>query len=150
MELLKNLAELQIDVTRPVAPLASYLPAKISGKMVYVSGQLPFKEGVLMSEGLVDENCIDLAKMAAAQCFINCLCAAASVVDLQELLGVIQLQGFVASRVDFFQQAQVINGASDLASRLFGEEGKHSRMAVGVSSLPLNASVEVAAIFELK
>jgi enamine deaminase RidA (YjgF/YER057c/UK114 family) len=151
MSILDKLNELNIEIPEPAKPVANYLPAKVFGDQVYISGQLPLQEGKLISVGkLGDEVSVEEALFAAKLCFLNALAAAKTVVNLSQLDSVIKITGFVNSVSDFYQQPQVINGASDIAVKIFGEQGRHAREAVGVNVLPLNASVEVSVIFGLK
>lgn len=135
----------------PVAkPVASYVPALASGPWVFVSGQLPFEGGELRARGKVGgavaaEEAKRLAEVAA----LNALAAAADLVGGPDGLGrVVKVTGYVASAPGFHGQSGVLNGASDLFERLFGERGRHARAAVGVAELPLDAPVEVEVVFE--
>ncbi|MBE7436864.1 MAG: RidA family protein [Spirochaetales bacterium] len=146
MILSQRLKELGLTLPDVPPPVAAYVPARISGGLVYTSGQLPLKKGhLLLSGSLHREDQVADAALAAEQCFLNALAAALQMqVTLQ---GVLKLTVFVASGPDFIWQHLVANGASALAQKVFGESGQHVRSAVGVSSLPLNASVELEAIF---
>ena len=148
----KTLKELNIFLENPSSPAANYIPYSIVGNLVFISGQLPFKQGTIPITGIVGEdvnieNAIQMAE----------LCALALVSQLKEACNgnldkvkkVIKLGGFVASSKDFTDQPKVINGASDLIASVFGEAGMHTRAAVSTNSLPLGVSVEVDAIFEL-
>ena len=149
----KTLKELNIFLEKPSSPAANYIPYSIVGNLVFISGQLPFKQGTIPITGIVGEdvnieNAIQMAE----------LCALALVSQLKEACNgnldkvkkVIKLGGFVASSKDFTDQPKVINGASDIMVKIFGDQGKHSRFAIGVASLPRNAPVEVEGIFEIK
>jgi len=147
-----RLAKLGITVPEVIPPVASYLPANRSGNYVYTSGQLPFVAGELIGTGIlgkdVDE---DTAAKCAEQCAINAIAAAKSVIgDLDKIVRVVKVVGFVASTQEFTKQPVVINGASDLFIKAFGDAGRHARSAVGVASLPLNTPVEVEVIFEVR
>lgn len=145
-----KLQELGIQLPTPTKPLASYIPAIIQDNLLFISGQLPLKNGILLSKGsLHNEEDIERGKIAAEQCFINSLSAATTIIDLENIKGVIKLNVYVASRETFVYQHLVANGASELAYKIFGDAGKHTRSAIGVQSLPLNASVEIDAIFKL-
>jgi enamine deaminase RidA (YjgF/YER057c/UK114 family) len=139
------------QIELPIAPkaVANYIPAKKEGNLIYVSGQLPFAQGKLLSPGLVGESVsVEQATSAAKQCFLNALAAAVAVVKSpQEITGVLRIGGFVQAGTGFAAHPQVINGASDYAVELFGESGRHVRAAVGCSSLPLDSCVEVEVIF---
>ena len=152
MDITQKLADLGIVVPAVAGPFGAYVPAKRCGALLYVSGQLPMKDGKLLAVGQVPSQCsIDQAKTAARQCVINGLGAAKAVLgDLAELAGVIRVGAFVSSDTSFTQQPQVANGASELLLEIFGDAGKHVRAAVGVNTLPLNASVEVEFIFECR
>jgi enamine deaminase RidA (YjgF/YER057c/UK114 family) len=147
-----RLAELNITLPPVSGPFGAYLPIKRVGNLLYVAGQLPMKDGKLMATGAVPTKTpVESAKAAARQCVINALGAINSIEGkLDHLAGVVRVGVFVASDTTFTQQPAVANGASELLGELFGESGKHVRAAVGVNVLPLDASVEVEFIFELK
>jgi enamine deaminase RidA (YjgF/YER057c/UK114 family) len=140
----ERLQELGLELPAPAAALAAYVPARRHESIVYVSGQLPLVDGnLLMSAPMNVHRSLDEAQLAMARCFLNGLAAAGTVVDLDEIRGVLRLAAFVASEPGFTDQHRVANGASDLARELFGEAGLHVRAAVGVSALPLGATVEL-------
>lgn len=145
----QRLLELNLQLPSCPKPVAAYVPALVEGNLVYVSGQLPLSQGQLISQGAVpDSVSLDEAKAAAVQCFLNGLSAAAEAVGgIDQLAGVLRIGGFVQSTKGFTGQPQILNGASELALAVFGDAGKHVRAAVGVSSLPLNAPVEVEFVF---
>lgn len=145
----QRLHQLGIQLPPPAKPVAAYIPAIRVGNLIYVSGQLPMLEGQLLFRGTVPEVVsIEQAQAAARQCLLNGIAAAAAVVGGPEfLMGLIQVSGFVQSHAGFTQHPQVINGASELALDLMGDSGKHARIAVGVSSLPLDAPVEISFVF---
>lgn len=148
--LINKLKELGIELPEPPKPLASYIPAKKLNNLLFISGQLPLKNGQLIATGqLKTEEDIQKGKQAMEQCFINSLSAATTLVSIDQIKGVLKLTAYIASSENFTFQHLVANGASDLAFKIFGEEGKHTRVAVGVPSLPLNASVELEVIFIL-
>ena len=150
MILEERLAELGLQLPALTKPLAAYIPARRHGDLLYVSGQLPMVEGKSLCNGaLASEADVERAKAAARQCFLNALAAARTAVRSGDLKGVIRIGGFVASAPEFYLQPAVVNGASELAVEIFGEEGKHARAAVGVASLPLGVSVEVEVVFSL-
>ncbi len=138
----------------PVAPkpLAAYVPAVKIGEFIFTSGQLPMKNGKLMEEGKVgyevnEEAAMECAKISA----VNCLSAVKSVFgDLDKIEQIVKLTVFVNSAVGFHSQPKIANGASEFVVQIFGDAGKHSRSAVGVSELPLNAPVEVEMIVKIK
>lgn len=147
-----HLAELGIVLPAAPAPLANYVPYVVTGNLVVISGQLPTLDGKLGWVGKLGEAVsIEDGQRAARQCFLNLLAqlSAACGGDLDRVGRVVRLGGFVAAGPDFIQQAQVMNGASDAAVEIFGEAGRHARYAVGVSSLPANAPIEVEGMFEL-
>jgi enamine deaminase RidA (YjgF/YER057c/UK114 family) len=146
-----RLERLELELPPTPTPLANYLPARRWSNQIIVSGQLPIKNQTLMATGRVGEDVSqDLAMECAQQCFLNALAAATSLVRLEDLIGVIKITGFVSSAPDFFDHAEVINGASNMAVSLFEESGKHARAAVGVYNLPKNAPVEVEVVFGVK
>ncbi len=151
MSVADRLVELGIDIPAVVPPVAAYVPAVVTGRYVYTSGQLPMRDGEMIATGLVGADVApDLAKECARQCAINALAAAQSVVgNLNRVTRVVKVVGFVASADGFTGQPAVINGASELLLDVFGEAGRHARSAVGVAALPINAPVEVEIIFEV-
>lgn len=148
----KRLAALDIVLPVAAAPAANYVPYVISGNLLYLSGQLPIENGKIAVSGIVGKD-VELAdaKRAAELCAINILAQASAALggDLGRIRRLIKINGFVASAPDFTNQHLVINGASDLLVNVLGEPGKHARAAVGMASLPLNASVEIDAILEI-
>jgi enamine deaminase RidA (YjgF/YER057c/UK114 family) len=146
-----RLAELGLVVPEVVPPLASYQPAVRSGCYVHTSGQLPIVEGKLAATGKVGaEISPEQAKELAATCALNALAAVRSVAgDLDRVVRVVKVVGFVASAPDFTGQPGVVNGASELLGDVFGDRGVHARSAVGVAVLPMDAPVEVEMVVEL-
>ncbi|WP_026181231.1 RidA family protein [Demetria terragena] len=144
----QNLANLELSVPEVVTPVAAYVPALQQGNLVYTSGQLPMVDGKLVTEGKVGaEVTAEEAKDLAQVCALNAIAAVKSVVgDLDKVVQVVKVVGFVASDPAFSGQPQVINGASELLGKAFGDKGIHARSAVGVAALPLNAPVEVEVI----
>jgi len=148
----ERLAALGLTLPPVAAPVAAYVPAVRTGTYVYTSGQLPTVDGKLPAVGKVgaEVSAQDAAGMART-CALNALAAAASAAGgLEAIRRIVKLTGFVASAPGFGGQAQVINGASELLIEVFGEDGKHSRSAIGVAELPLNAPVEVELIAEVR
>ena len=135
-----------------VPPVAAYVPAVRSGNLVWTSGQLPMADGKLMAEGLVGSDVEpELAKDLAQRCALNALAAIRSVVgDLDDVVRVVKVVGFVASAPGFTGQPGVVNGASELLGEVFGDAGRHARSAVGVAMLPLGAPVEVEVVVEVR
>jgi len=132
-------------------PLGSYRPCVVSGNYIYVSGQLPLKNGELLLKGVVGEDVsLEEAVQAARACAINSLAILKNETgDLNRIKKIVKVTGYVASSENFYQQADVINGASNLYFDVFGEKGVHARAAVGVYKLPINAPVEVDLIVEI-
>jgi len=147
----RRLAELGLVLPAAPKPVASYLPAVQSGMWLFVSGMLPFHNGVVLHQGrLGDAVTVEQGAAAARQAVLNGLAVVADAAGSLRRVGrVVRMTGYVASTPDFHQQPAVMNGASDLLAALFGERGRHSRVAVGVAVLPLNASVELDLIVEL-
>ncbi len=132
-------------------PVAAYIPAVQSGNLVFTSGQLPSVEGTLLATGLVGSDVDEAtAKSCAQQSALNAIAAIKAVIgDLDKVVRVVKVVGFVASAPGFTGQPGVINGASETFALAFGDAGVHARSAVGVASLPLNAPVEVEVIVEV-
>lgn len=152
MSVSQRLAELGVEVPAVVPPVASYIPAKRQGDLVYTSGQLPMVQGSLPATGKVGESAGLVspadARSYARQCALNAIAAAAAVAGgVDNLTGVLKLTGFVASVPEFTGQPGVINGASEFLGEVFGEAGAHARSAVGVPVLPLDSPVEVEVVF---
>jgi enamine deaminase RidA (YjgF/YER057c/UK114 family) len=145
-----RLAELGLTIPQLAAPAGSYVPAVISGNLVFTSGQLPFTDGKLPATGKVGAAVsAEDARGYAATCVLNALAAVASVIgSLDRVTRVVKVVGFVASDPAFSAQPGVINGASDLLGEIFGTAGVHARSAVGVAVLPLDSPVEVELILE--
>lgn len=145
-----RLAELGLKIPEVAKPVAAYLPAVVTGSLVYTSGQLPFVDGALPQTGKVGGTVsADAAKGMARLCVLNGLAAAKSAIgSLDRVTRVVKVVGFVASDPSFTGQPGVINGASELLGELFGESGFHARSAVGVAVLPLDSPVEVELILE--
>ncbi len=143
-----RLAELGLSVPEVAAPVAAYVPAVVDGSRVYTSGQLPMVAGRLAQTGKVGEGAglvsAEDAKALAQICALNAIAAVKSVVgDLDKVERVVKVVGFVASDPAFTGQPGVVNGASELLGKAFGDRGVHARSAVGVAVLPLDAPVEV-------
>ncbi|MCU1425811.1 MAG: RidA family protein [Microbacteriaceae bacterium] len=146
----RRLAELDITLPVVVKPVATYVPAVVSGNTVYTSGQLPMVEGALARTGKVGVDVTpDEAKALARTCALNALAAVVSVIgSLDRVTRVVKVVGFVASDPVFTGQPGVINGASEVLGDIFGEIGVHARSAVGVAVLPLDSPVEVELMVE--
>ena len=147
-----RLAELDIVLPTPAAPVANYVPYNVTGNLVVVSGQIPLREGKIAFAGKVGAGVsMEDGRAAARLCFINLVAQvkAACGGDLDRVTRVVRLGGFIAAGPDFTQHAVVMNGASDLAVEVFGEAGRHARTTIGVPSLPGDAAVEVEGMFEI-
>ena len=153
MTINENLKKLNIILPDAPDPVGSYVAAKISGKTLYISGQISIDEkGELIKGKLGKELNLDQGYEAAKRCALNIIAQAKKACnnDLSKIKSCIKLTGYVNSTKNFIDQPKIINGASDLISSVFGEIGKHTRAAVSTNSLPLGVAVEVDAIFELK
>ncbi|NNN20153.1 MAG: RidA family protein [Acidimicrobiaceae bacterium] len=142
-----------LDITLPTPPPAagSYSPVVQSGTTLYVSGNLPLKDGVLVNPGTVGDTVdIGAANQAARICAINILANVANYLgSVDKIKKILKVNGFVASAFGFSDQPKVIDGASDFFLAVFGESGRHARSAVGVSALPRGACVEIEAVIEI-
>lgn len=145
------LKALSIELPPLSGAFGAYVPVKRVGNLLYVAGQLPMKDGKLLATGQVPSRAtLDAARNAARQCVINALGAVQFTQGTVDVItGVVRVGVFVSSDTSFTQQPQVANGASELLLEIFGEPGKHVRAAVGVNTLPLDASVEVEFIFQI-
>jgi len=146
----EKLRSLGIMLPSPPKPAGSYIPVVTSGNLAFVSGQIPLQDGKVAYTGKVPtEQTIEDAQSAAKICAINILAQLkANLGSLDKISKIVRVSGFVNSTGDFTEQPKIINAASDLFFEIFGEKGKHSRIAVGVSSLPLNSTVEIDMIAE--
>ncbi len=151
-EIERALKDLGVTLPEAATPVANYVPYVIAGNVLYISGQLPMRNGKLMFAGKVGADLfVPEAQMAARQCALNILAQAKAALDgdLDRVVGIVKLGGFVNSVPDFTDHPQVVDGASNLMVEVFHDKGKHARFAVGAASLPLNASVEVEAVIEI-
>ena len=149
----KNIKDLDLNIPHMAIPIANYVPYKIYDKILYVSGQAPSKDGSLIYIGKVGEDISEEDGIKAAElCCINIIAALKSAInsDWEKLEGFIKLGGFVNCNSNFTNHPQIINGASNLLVKIFGEQGKHTRFAVGSNSLPMNISVEIEAAIKLR
>jgi enamine deaminase RidA (YjgF/YER057c/UK114 family) len=147
-----RLAELGLELPKAASPVANYVPFVVTGKLVFVSGQVPLVDGKPQYVGrLGDTLSVEEGYQAARRCGLNLLAQLSNACggDLDRVRRVVKLGGFVACTPDFTQTPQVINGASDLMVEVFGDAGRHARAAVGAPSLPLGVAVEVEAVFEI-
>ena len=144
-----RLEELGLTIPEVAKPVASYIPAVTTGSYVFTSGQLPMRDGQLITTGKVGgEVTVDEAVECARQCALNALAAVNAEVSLERITRVVKAVVFVASTPDFTGQPGVANGASELLGEIFGAVGRHARSAVGVPVLPLDAPVEVELVVE--
>ena len=149
----QRLAELGITLPEAVAPAANYVPAVITGNLLFVSGQIAARpDGTVITGHLGDGLSVEEGQEAARACAINVLSQARAVLagDLERISRIVRITGFVASTPDFSEQHLVVNGASDMLVDLLGEAGRHTRAAFGVTALPLGSAVEVDAIMEIR
>lgn len=148
-----RLAEKGIIIPGAAAPAANYVPYIVTGNLVFVAGQVPFENGEIRRKGIVGRD-LDLeeAQESARICALNLVAQvkAACGGDLDRVVRVVKLGGFVACTAEFNDHPKVINGASDLMVDVFGAAGQHARFAVGASSLPLGVPVEIDGIFEIQ
>jgi enamine deaminase RidA (YjgF/YER057c/UK114 family) len=149
----KRLADAGLTLPNAATPIANYVPAVRTGNLLFISGQLPLKDGQVSITGIVGDTVTpEQAQDAAKLCALNIIAQAKTALngDLDRVKRVVKLTGFVAAGPSFGGHPQVINGASDVMVQVFGDAGRHSRAAVGAPSLPRNAPVEVEAIFEVE
>lgn len=143
----------QLGLTLPASPKPQgwYVPVVRTGDLVFVSGQLPMEDGGVKHRGTVGEGVsLETAREAARLCLLNILAALeGNGVPLASVRRVVKLTGFVQSAATFHEQPQVLNAASELLTEVFGPAGRHARAAVGVNALPLDAAVEIEAVFEV-
>lgn len=147
----EKLVSLNITLPTPPKPAGSYIPVVKTGNLVFVSGQIPMKDGQVQFKGQVPTSIsVEDAQKAAKLCIINVLAQLkAELGTLDKISRVVRVSGFVSSSQEFYEHPKIINAASDLLFEIFGEKGKHARIAVGVASLPLNAAVEIDLIAEI-
>lgn len=146
----QRISELGIVLPQVATPAGAYVPAVVSGNLVFTAGQIPLVDGKLAATGKVGKDLTaEQAKDIARICALNAVAAVKSVIgDLDRVKKVVKVVGFVSSDPSFSQQPAVVNGASELLEQIFGEKGIHARSAVGVAVLPLDAPVEVELIVE--
>lgn len=149
----EKLESLGHKLPEPAKAVASYVPFVITGNQLIISGQIPFINGQAMHQGITGKDAnLKQAQDAALACGLNILSQVNQAIegDWDRVVRCVKLGGFVASTPDFTDQPKVINAASDLMADVLGEKGRHARSAVGVPCLPLNCTVEIDAIFEIK
>jgi enamine deaminase RidA (YjgF/YER057c/UK114 family) len=145
----EKLNSLGVKLPSPPIPAGSYVPAVRTGNLLFISGQIPMEDGKVIFTGKVSDENLEMAQKSARMCAINILAQMKRELgDLDKVTKIVRLSGFVNSVPEFSQQPKVINSASDLFFEIFGEKGKHSRIAVGVTSLPLNSMTEIDAVVE--
>jgi enamine deaminase RidA (YjgF/YER057c/UK114 family) len=146
-----RLAALGITLPPPARPVAAYIPTRLVGNLLYISGQVPFRDGKLIATGPVPGAvAMDQARECARQCILNGLAAARVMLgSLDRVKSVVRVGCFVQCEAGFMDQPKVANGASELLVEIFGEAGRHTRAAVGSIALPLNAPVEVEMVLEI-
>lgn len=153
MDIHAKLAELGLTLPAAPKPVAAYVPAVRSGNLVYISGQLPMKDGQLLATGPVPSKCSpEAANAAARQCVLNGLAVLGDQVggDFSRVVRVVRVGAFVQSDDGWTEQPKVANGGSELLQQVFGEAGRHARAAVGTNALPLGASVEIELLVEVR
>lgn len=147
----EKLKSMGIILPEPPAPAGSYVPVTRTGNLLFISGQIPVKDGTVAFTGRVSDENIDTGIESARLCAINLMAQIkANLGSLDKVVKVLMVSGFVNSGQGFAMHPKVINGASDLIYDVFGEAGRHSRVAVGVSSLPLDSMTEVGATVEVR
>ena len=149
----ENIKKLNIKLPEAKAPAGNYVATKITGKMLFVSGQISIDQNGQLIKGKIGKELdTEAGYNAAKRCGLSIITEVKNACDndLSKIKSCVKLTGFVNSTEDFTEQPKVINGASDLIASVFGEAGMHTRAAVSTNSLPLGVSVEVDAIFELK
>lgn len=147
----EKLEEVGIKLPIPPTPAGSYIPVARYGNLLFISGQIPMEEGKVVFIGKVSDENMEAAKKSARLCAINLLAQIKREIgDLNKVSRIVRLSGFVNSEPDFYKHPLIINAASDLFFEIFGEKGKHSRIAVGVASLPLNSMTEIDAIVQVQ
>ena len=152
MNIAEKLQELGLELPSAAAPAANYVPYVISGKQIFISGQIPFLNGEAMHQGRIGKDLsVEQGAEAAKACALNILAQANAAVggDFSKIKRLVKLGGFVQAVADFKDQPEVINGASNLFVEVMGDAGRHARFAVSAADLPRGVAVEIDAIFEL-
>jgi enamine deaminase RidA (YjgF/YER057c/UK114 family) len=146
-----RLTELGITLPEVAAPVAAYIPAQQTGNLIFTSGQLPMRDGALMATGILGVDIeINEAYACARQCALNALAAIKAIVgDLDRVVRIVKVTGYVASHPTFTNQPAVVNGASELLAEIFGPSAAHARSSIGMAVLPLNAPVEIELLVEV-
>ena len=149
----KNIKDLGLEIPEPPSAVANYVPYKIADNLVFISGQAPSKNGQIIYSGKVGDKISDKEAILAAElCCLNIIAILKQSIagDWDRLDNFIKIGGFVNCNPNYANQPIIINGASDLLVKIFGDKGKHTRVAVGSIALPLNISVEIDAIIKIK
>ena len=145
----EKIKALEITLPNPPTPAGSYIPAVKTGNLLFISGQIPMEEGKVLFTGKVSDDNLETAQKSAKMCAINLLAQIKRELgELDKVTRIVRLSGFVNSDPEFYQHPKVINAASDLFFEIFGDKGKHSRIAMGVACLPLNSMTEIDAVIE--
>jgi enamine deaminase RidA (YjgF/YER057c/UK114 family) len=147
----EKIQALGIALPAAPAPVGAYVPYVLSRGFLFISGQVPFRDGNLLHQGKVkDDVGVDVAQECARVCLLNALAQAkAALGSLDRVARIVRMTGYVASSEGFTDQALVLNGASELAVDIFGDAGKHARVAIGAAELPLGSPVELEVILEV-
>ena len=148
----EKLANMGIELPEPPKPAGAYVPSVRVQNLIFVAGQIPSVKGVLKYKGKVGSNLtIEDGYQAARICALNALSILKSELgSLDKVAGIVRVAGFVNCNNDFVDQPKVVNGASDLLMAVFGEQGRHARIAIGTNTLPLGAAIEVEFLAEVK
>jgi len=147
----QRLADLGLELPEVPAPVASYVNCVRSGNLLYLSGGLPVMDGAIVTGQVPRDISVEDATAAARNIILNRLSVVRGELgSLDHVARIVSLQGFVNSASDFYEHPKVVNGASDLLLEIFGEAGKHSRIALGAAALPLNAAVEISLVVEVR
>ena len=149
MSIHDRLNSLGITLPHAAAPVASYQPVVVDGHTAFVSGQLPFVDGELVTGKLGDEVSLERGQQAARACGLMIMAQLEAAGLIERVAHFVKLGGFVACTPDFYDQPKVINGASDTLVEILGDAGRHSRSAVSAAALPLGVAVEIEGIFEI-
>ena len=150
MTIAARLAELDIELPQAAAPVAAYVPTVLANGLLHVSGQLPFRDGQVVTGRLGEDVDVEQGQAAARLCALMLLAQVDAAVGLDRVARVVKLGVFVNSAAGFTRQPEVANGASELMQDVFGDAGRHARAAVGVPALPRGAEVEVDAVFQVR
>ena len=146
----EKINSLDITLPNPPTPAGSYIPAVKTGNLLFISGQIPMEDGKVLFTGKVSDDNLETAQKSARMCAINLLAQMKRELgNLDRVTRIVRLSGFVNSDPEFYQHPKVINAASDLFFEIFGDKGKHARIALGAGSLPLNSMTEIDAIVEI-